>query len=214
MRPAIHTLTGLFIASTLMSVAVAACLPDDDDDTPPAGPICPGDDEVRYVSTDPDMCARIRFTCNPGEIGYSDPECGCGCELPDCPVASDDLTYMSDDPNECMVMRFACPVGFSHWNSDCGCGCERDPAAGVGEACGGIMGIQCDDGLFCAFPSATRCGSGDQVGTCAERPDACITLYKPVCGCDGQTYSNSCAAASAGVSVLHDGECGSSGTAR
>jgi len=42
-------------------------------------------------------------------------------------------------------------------------------------------------------------------------PDAiCITLYAPVCGCDGLTYSNSCVAVnSGGVTSWTEGECGS-----
>ena len=36
----------------------------------------------------------------------------------------------------------------------------------------------------------------------------CITLYEPVCGCNGVTYSNSCVATTrGGVSSYVDGEC-------
>ncbi|MBX3269115.1 MAG: hypothetical protein KF729_02570 [Sandaracinaceae bacterium] len=35
----------------------------------------------------------------------------------------------------------------------------------------------------------------------------CPAIYMPVCGCDGRTYSNGCAIASAGIPALHDGEC-------
>ena len=51
------------------------------------------------------------------------------------------------------------------------------------------------------------CGAADASGKCAYKPEMCITLYKPVCGCDGLTHGNACEAASAGVSVSSEGEC-------
>lgn len=68
-----------------------ACADDPSDDCDPAngGADCSGlcvDDGLpctvpgrKYVSTDVGVCARIRFTCDPGLVAFSN-ECGCGCE--------------------------------------------------------------------------------------------------------------------------------------
>jgi hypothetical protein len=89
------------------------------------------------------------------------------------------------------------------------------PIAGLDESCGGFtLGPppQCAKGLFCKYRIEDVCGFADAPGTCAERPVACLDKHAPVCGCDGQTYTNVCTAALNGVSIIQNSPCGSSPT--
>lgn len=128
----------------------------------------------------------------------------------------------------CRAIPEGCP---DVWEPVCGCDhetygneCEAD-VAGVSVARRGECPILCDptvkdecpDGTFCR----SRIGQCDDVnvdvdvpgepagpaGSCVPIPESCPDRLHPVCGCDGENYSNPCEADIAGVSVASFGDC-------
>jgi hypothetical protein len=98
--------------------------------------------------------------------------------------------------------------------TDAGGGVDSGPIPGVDaglRSCGGFAGEACRPGEWCDYPDGSFCGGDDTTGICQPRPEACDLLLDPVCGCDGVTYGNECAANSAGVDIASRGECAGTG---
>jgi Kazal-type serine protease inhibitor domain len=86
------------------------------------------------------------------------------------------------------------------------CAATSVDAAKVGERCEGFVGIHCDRGLWCD-PDSGKCGWADWEGTCRRIGQVCYQLYRPVCGCDGRTYTNDCYRIRSKAAKNHDGKC-------
>ena len=67
----------------------------------------------------------------------------------------------------------------------------------------------CPDDKYCKLDTMECMNSS---GICIDKPTVCNKVYKPVCGCDGITYGNTCEAGEKGMNVASEGECDSNDT--
>ncbi len=144
-------------------------------------PVC-GCDGVTYAND----CERIRA----GAVLAHKGECGCACPKHYDPVCSvDGTTYDNACFAKCAGVEIAHPGP---------CKDER--------TCGGIAGFPCPDDQVCNLVDPT-CLTADLAGLCVAKPDACLQVYDPVCGCDGVTYGNDCERLRASATLRHAGPC-------
>lgn len=101
----------------------------------------------------------------------------------------------------CLLVLLATGCATTTTSTDVG----EDGGSGRLEAC--ASNDDCGADAYCRF-ALGRCGG---TGSCEPRPEVCTFEFDPVCGCDQNTYSNACGAASEGWSVLRKGRCGSDG---
>ena len=135
---------------------------------------CPRGRDVTYVSRDSDVCATIRFFCEPGTVGFSNAQCGCGCEpAPEiigcggfagltCPSG---LTCVDDPTDRC--------------DEDCGGAdcpgiCVVEDTPDPPGLCGGFGGFPCPSGYSCVDSKgdlcSPACGGADCGGICVILP--------------------------------------------
>lgn len=166
----------------------------------PQGPPAAGDDCIDTLKVDENAACTEEYqpvcgcngetygnVCNAenaGVISYKEGECG--------QLSKDDCIDSSKIVLDAMCTADYKPV--------CGCNGETYSNACNAENAG-VLAYK--PGECKQIPSGGDCIDESKINENA----LCAKDYKPVCGCDGQTYSNACSAENAGVSSFKPGEC-------
>jgi hypothetical protein len=152
--------------------------------------------------TTPAVCGGLKpSTCQTGEFCNFPVESKCG--------SADQTGTCAQIPAGCtqQVSAPVCGCDGVTYDSECAAQLQSISVlhsgacdASSGKPCGGLQGLSCADGEYCKYAISANCGASDQMGTCATMPLGCNYNIQTVCGCDGRTYPNACAAAGSGVS--------------
>lgn len=154
-----------------------------------------------------DGACKDNSECRSGEYCVKkDGDCmGVGvCKLSDgmCPLAP------NCDPSfpGCPPVIPVCGCDGKTYSDRCAASMAGVSVASIGEC---AQNTKCMDSTQCGSSQFCQKQMGNCVGAgvCTDKPAACIMIHNPVCGCDGQTYSNECIASAAGVCVAHKGMC-------
>jgi hypothetical protein len=193
----------LFAAGLLLSLSLAGC----GNDADPPGDAAVGADSGGSIDSGPrpddastPVDASLRAdVVTPLDAGNHEHDAG----DPPPDAATDEDSGIVDGEDACVPPPCPAPPDRCHYEgaSLCACGtlvCE--PAAPCDPPCGA--------GEYCNLCTETA--------TCLPRPDriggvACTADYRPVCGCDGETYSNACELGLAMIDFMHGGECDGDG---
>ena len=153
-----------------------------------------------------------------GDLRCTDRDCApanCG-NIPDGKTtsASDNCNTCTCNDGQLLCTRSACVGDAPGTGGAVGTGGSTQSGGKGGSPGSGDSSVSmlcgaapCSNTEYCDRGGLGACLKGDVAGTCKPRPVTCLAISNPVCGCDGKSYDNTCAASAAGTDVATTGAC-------